>query len=153
MTPLKKRTVSRLELTAAVVSVRVSEQLRRELKVGVVKEVFWMDSKVILGYIANKVTRFHVFVANCVQEIQERSSVEQWRYIDTKRNPADDGSRGLPASQISGSKWITGPDFLWKNEDEWEVSAKDIQDLESDNPEVKKNVCMAKFSGKDRIFL
>ena len=143
VTPLKKITVPRLELTAAVVSVRVSEQLRRELEVEVVKEVFWTDSKVVLGYIANEVRRFHVFVANRVQEIQERSSVEQWRYIDTKRNPADDGSRGLHASQISGSKWITAPDFLWKPEDEWEVSSKDIRDLESDDPEVKKIVCMA----------
>ena len=143
VTPLKKITVPRLELTAAAVSVRVSEQLRRELEVEVVKEVFWTDSKVVLGYIANEVRRFHVFVANRVQEIQERSSVEQWRYIDTERNPADDGSRGLHASQISGSKWITGPDFLWKPEDEWEVSSKDIRDLERYDPEVKKIVCMA----------
>ena len=104
VTSLKKITVPRLELTAAVVSVRVSEHLRRELEVEVVKEVFWTDSKVLLGYIANEVRRFHVFVANRVQEIQERSSVKHWRYIDTKRNPADDGSRGLRASQISGSK-------------------------------------------------
>ena len=142
LTPLKKITVPRLELTAAVVSVRVSEQLRRELEVEVVKEVFWTDSKVVLGYIANEVRRFHVFVANRVQEIQERSSVEHWRYIDTKRNPADDGSRGLRASQISGSKWITGPDFLWRNEDEWEVPSKDIRGLESDDPEVKGIVCL-----------
>ena len=60
VTPLKKITVPRLELTAAVVSVRVSEQLRRELEVEVVKEVFWTDSKVVLGYIANEVRRFHV---------------------------------------------------------------------------------------------
>lgn len=53
MTPLKKITVPRLELTAAIVSVRVSEQLRRELEVEVVKEVFWTDSKVVLGYTAN----------------------------------------------------------------------------------------------------
>ena len=90
----------------------------------------------------NEVRRFHVFVANRVQQIQERLSVEQWRYIDTKHNPADDASRGLHASQISGSKWITRPDFLWKNKDEWELSSKDIRELESDNPEVKKIVCM-----------
>ena len=66
VTPLKKITVPRLELTAAVVSVRVSEQLRRELDVAIMKEVFWSDSKVVLGYIANEVKRFHVFVANRV---------------------------------------------------------------------------------------
>ena len=62
VTPLKKITVPRLELTAAVVSVRVSEQLKKELDVDITKEVFWTDSKVVLGYIANEVRRFHVFV-------------------------------------------------------------------------------------------
>ena len=123
VTPLKSVTVPRLELTAAVVSVRVSEQLRRELDVNITNEVFWTDSKVVLGYIANDVKRVHVFVANRVQEIQEKSSVKQWRYVDTKSNPADDASRGLRPRELSKSKWITGPDFLWQPEDEWETSS------------------------------
>lgn len=79
VTPLKLVTVPRLELTAAIVSVRVSEQLRRELGVNITNEVFWTDSRVALGYIAKHVRRFHVFVANRVQKIQEKSSVKQWR--------------------------------------------------------------------------
>ena len=81
VTPLKPVTIPRLELMAALV---------RELDISVTGEVFWTDSKVVLGYIANKATRFHVYVAN-----QERSSVEQWRYIGTQDNPADDASRGF----------------------------------------------------------
>ncbi len=76
VTPLKSVTVPRLELNAAVVSVRVSEQLKRELDVDITNEIFWTDSRVVLGYIANDVKRFHVFVANRVQEIQEKSTVE-----------------------------------------------------------------------------
>ena len=75
VTPLKSVTVPRLTLTAAVVSVRVSEQLRRELDVNITNEVFWTDSKVVLGYIANDVKWFHLFVANRVQEIQEKVEV------------------------------------------------------------------------------
>ena len=143
VTPLKKITVPRLELTAAVVSVRVGEQLRRELDVPIMKEVFWTDSKVVLGYIANEVKRFHVFVANRVQEIQDKSSADQWTYVDTKNNPADDGSRGLRAGQLINSKWIKGPEFLWKNEDEWELSLKEIPELVNEDPEVKSASCMA----------
>ena len=51
--PLKMVTIPRLELTAAVVSVRVSEMLRQELQYEGVQEIFWMDSKVVLGYIKN----------------------------------------------------------------------------------------------------
>ena len=90
VTPLKSVTVPRLELNAAVVSVRVSEQLRRELDIDITDEIFWTDSRVVLDYIANDVKRFHIFVANRVQEIQEKSSVTQWKYVDTKSNPADE---------------------------------------------------------------
>lgn len=57
--------------TAAVVSVSVSEQLtlRRELDINITNDVFCTDSRVILNVFANDVRRFHVFVANRVQEI------------------------------------------------------------------------------------
>ena len=95
-----------------MVSVRVSEQLRRELSLGEIEETFWTDSQVVLGYIANESRKFHIFVANRVQEIQEKTSVNQWRYVDTKANPADEASRGLHARNLKESKWIKGPTFL-----------------------------------------
>ena len=58
--PLKPVTVPRLELTAAVCSVRISQQLRRELSYHIDQEYFWTDSKVVLGYISNESRRFHV---------------------------------------------------------------------------------------------
>ena len=64
VTPLKPITIPRLELTAAVVSVKVSDMLSRELKYGELEEVFWTDSKVVQAYIQNDVRRFHTFVAN-----------------------------------------------------------------------------------------
>jgi len=67
--PLKPVTIPRLEPTAAVCSVRISQQLRRELECIIDQEYFWTDSKVVLGYIANESRRFHVFVADRVQEI------------------------------------------------------------------------------------
>ena len=66
----------------------------------------------VLGYIANSVRRFHVFVANLVQEIQDKSAARQWRYMDTKSNPADEASRGIRPNELTKSKWILGPDFL-----------------------------------------
>ena len=47
-------TVPRLELTAVVVSVKTSAQLQQEWGYEDVKEVFWTDSKVVLGNIANQ---------------------------------------------------------------------------------------------------
>lgn len=95
VTPLKPITVPRLELTAAVVSVRVSEMLRRELRYNEIEEVFWTDSKVVQAYIHIDARRFHTFVANRVQQIRERTVPEQWKFIEGRKNPADDASRGL----------------------------------------------------------
>ena len=57
-------TIPRLELTAALVAVKVSKFLNKELKLESVKNFYWSDSQVALGYIANDTRRFHIFVAN-----------------------------------------------------------------------------------------
>ena len=62
VTPLKPITIPRLELTAAVVSVKVSDMLSRELKYGELEEVFWTDSKVVQAYIQSDARRFHTFL-------------------------------------------------------------------------------------------
>ena len=144
VTPLKPVTIPRLELTAAVVSVNVSEQLLRELEYEKIVEHFWTDSKVVLGYIANQTKRFHVFVANRVQRIQERTTQEQWHYVDTKSNPAYDASRGIRMQElVNGSRWINGAEFLWQDESHWPTASvndnKETEfDLSPDDPEIKK---------------
>ena len=124
-----------------VCSVRISQQLRRELECTIDKEYFWTDSRVVLGYIANESRRFHVFVANRVQEIQENTSVDQWKYVESKQNPADEASRGLKTQELLNSHWITGPVFLWENENKW--LAREDHKLQENDPEVKKSVAMA----------
>ena len=52
--PLKPVTIPRLKLTAAVCSVRISQQLQQELEYTIDQGYFWTDSKVVLGYIANE---------------------------------------------------------------------------------------------------
>ncbi len=141
-------TIPRLELTTAVVSVKVSEQLRKELEYDEMVEHFWTDCKVVLGYITNEVRRFHVFVANRVQQIQERTTQEQWHYVDTKSNSADDASRGIRMQELlNGSRWINGPEFLWKNESHWPTASTNSEretrfELVPDDPEIKKAVSL-----------
>ena len=141
--PLKPVTIPRLELTAAVCSVRISQQLQRELEYTIDQEYFWTDSKVVLGYIANESRRFHVFVANRVQEIQENTSVDQWKYVESKQNPADEASRGLKTQELLNSRWITGPEFLWENENHFINNGGQDHEVQENDPEVKKSVAMA----------
>ena len=104
VTPLKPVTVPRLELTAAVVSTKIRFFLQKELNYQDMQEFFWTDSRVVLGYISNESRRFHTFVANRVHAICDQACPEQWRYVDTKDNPADDASRGLGANELIRSE-------------------------------------------------
>ena len=74
VSPTKVTTIPRLELTAATVSVTVSNMLKEELLYDNVEEFFWTDSKVTLGYISNVARRFHTFVANRVQKIRNNTT-------------------------------------------------------------------------------
>ena len=121
VTPLKPVTIPRLELTAAVVSVRVSQTLQQEFEYDSEIEFFWTDSKVVLGkMMTNDARRFHIFVANLEQQIRDHTSPKQWHYIETKNNPADDASSGLSArSLVEKKRWINGPAFLRENSESW----------------------------------
>ena len=136
--PLKQVTVPRLELTAATISVRVSEFLRQELSYKNVKEYFWTDSDIVLGYINNDAKRFHVFVANRVQQIRDLTEPSSWLHVDTEVNPADHASRGLTASQLlQGSSWLTGPEFLWES-GPFQPKKTRGHPIDKNDPEVKK---------------
>ena len=118
VTPRKFVSIPRLELTAAVLSAKCGRFLKKELQLECTHETFWTDSKVVLGYIQNNTKRFKIFVANRIHQIHKSCRVEQWRYVVSKRNPADHASRGLEIADAEGqtSPQIHGPKFLWQKE-------------------------------------
>lgn len=139
--PLKQVTIPRLELTTAVLAVRVDTMLRGEIQIHLEKSCFWTDSTSVLRYIKNKNKRFHTFVANRISAIRRASDVTQWRYIPTAQNPADKASRGVKVDDLLTNKgWIEGPEFLWKQEEEWPESPLEDLDIVGDDPEVKKEL-------------
>lgn len=94
----KVTTIPRLEPSAAVTAVRISDLLKVELEVKCLHTFFCTDSKVVIGYINNDARSFHVFVANRVQRIKESTEPVQWRYVASEDNPADYASRVLQHS-------------------------------------------------------
>lgn len=111
--PLKAITIPRYELPAAVVSVKVSDIIQRELNLPAVTNFYWTDSKIVLGYISNDSRRFQIFVANRVQLIHDHTNASEWRYVDTSENPADIASRRASVEQLlNRPDWFHGPSFL-----------------------------------------
>ena len=136
VTPMKYVSIPRIELTAAVLSVKIAVMLRKELKLEQkIKEMFWTDSEVVLGYLKNDAKRFKVFVANRIQTIKNHTNINEWNYVSSKENPADDGSRGLNSTKSGKVKrWFEGPQFLWKDKTPVEQSHK----FNESDPEIKK---------------
>ena len=140
LSPLKYMTIPRLELSSATVAVKLDQMIRKELDYKINRSFFWTDGQAVLRYIYNENRRFQTFVANRLAIIHDGSDSEQWRYIDTASNPADDASRGLHAHQLSnGSRWIQGPSFLWQSEEPWLVNPK-IGEIPDDDVELKTKV-------------
>ncbi|XP_020556881.2 uncharacterized protein LOC110014410 [Oryzias latipes] len=129
VTPLKPITIPRLELTAAVLAVRLDAMLKTELEISLESSVFWTDSTSVL----NENKRFHTFVANRISSIREASEPSQWRHVCSKDNPADKASRGMKASSfLKDSVWLKGPEFLWTHECEEPTSFTEFSDDPND---------------------
>merc|ERR1712002_938373 len=70
------------------------------------------------------VTRFKIYFANRISTIQSLTRVsadgnDDWRYVPSEENPADDISRGLKPTDPKWERFHNGPAFLWKDESEW----------------------------------
>ena len=133
--PTRVTTIPRLELAAALVSVKISTLLAEELEYEDPEEYFWTDSRVVISYIGNEARRFHTFVANRVQRIRDRTTPQQWNYVPSEENPADHASRCLTAVELRSSNWFVGPNFLWESEITRDQCT--MQDLAIGDPEVR----------------
>ena len=127
--PLKIVSIPRLELTAATIAVKMNSIIRESLNLVIRDTFYWTDSTTVLRYILNDRLRYQTFVANRVSLIRDGSSKEQWRYIRTELNPADDASRARQTE-----RWCRGPEFLLKNQDQWPLETLEnfskLDDLE-----------------------
>lgn len=72
--PLKTLSIPRLELQAAVMALRLAQQIKEDTRIQIGEPIFWCDSTCVLSWIHAKKFRFHVFVENRLSEILEGSS-------------------------------------------------------------------------------
>lgn len=120
LSPIKKVTLPRLELLAALTGSRLLRYFCESTGHNITKATLWSDSMVALGWIRNDPNKWKTFVSNRVTEIQGCSNPTQWRHCPGEDNPADLLSRGLLANDLQGSDlWWHGPQWLVRHPDNW----------------------------------
>ncbi|XP_057329918.1 uncharacterized protein LOC130670521 [Microplitis mediator] len=137
--PLKRLTIPRLELSAALLLSRLASHVSSMPQLSHVPTYLWTDSSTTLVWVTSEPTRWKEFVKNRVEAIQHHSPDAHWRYISGKQNPADCASRGLTASQLinhqlwwSGPSWLADPPSQWPSHHVLSSAADETEQVNSE---------------------
>lgn len=103
--PVKRQTIPRLELSAAVLLVRLLARVRSILGYQQVSAYLWTDSSVTFAWIKEPSSKWKEFVSNRVAVIQELVLEARWHHVSGEDNPADCLSRGLSPNQLHHHLW------------------------------------------------
>lgn len=118
--PPKMISVPRLELQAAILAVRIKNSVREMHNFDIERTFFWSDSKTVVQWVRSTTLQFRPFVAHRIGEILEETDVNEWNWVPTQQNAADDATRAkYPVRFEADNRWISGPDFLLLDESEW----------------------------------
>uniref|UniRef100_A0A914D599 Uncharacterized protein n=1 Tax=Acrobeloides nanus TaxID=290746 RepID=A0A914D599_9BILA len=143
----------RKELIAAVTGSRAQAYIRSQIEAHLLKfyglkieaNYIWTDSLAVF-YWTMSTKSLTTFIINRVNEINEKAADVTWRYINTKLNPADIGSRGCSPKELMNMKeYFHGPNFLIQPSNEWPKTLdsseiKKIKDQEIIKEEKKSKI-------------
>ncbi|XP_062703548.1 uncharacterized protein LOC134286002 [Aedes albopictus] len=127
----KKLTIPRLELSSAVLLAHLYEKTSASLTIST-QSYFHTDSMIVRYWLSSQPSRYQMFVANRISEVQHLTRTGTWRHVAGTENPADALSRGIPAAELKqDSLWWYGPSWLREDKDCWpktqEVLLEDLE--------------------------
>ena len=134
----KGLTIPRLELVGAHMAINLVDNIAIAIPGLKINSIHgWCDSTVVLHWMLGNGT-YKQFVSNRVSKMRSKVHID-WKYVSTKMNAADIGSRGCVGNKLP-AEWTDGPDWL-TDESKWpqqpeitasstsEVEAKPIRDV------------------------
>ena len=95
LAPIRNKimTIPRLQLKAAVLATRLKTTIVEEPKLDIDSVHLWSDSATILEYNQNENVNFRKFIKHRANEIRNSSNIQDWQFIATELNVAEDCSR------------------------------------------------------------
>ncbi|KAL0819308.1 hypothetical protein ABMA28_007441 [Loxostege sticticalis] len=130
--PLKPTSIPRLELQAALIASRLAVTIKEFHKKKPIRTFLWTDSKTVLGWLRSDARSYKPFGAHRIGEITENSCVQDWRWVPTDLNVADDATRMNPLHLSSSHRWFTGPSFLFKSAEYWPLEPIAVEPVQQE---------------------
>ncbi|XP_055604494.1 uncharacterized protein LOC129752749 [Uranotaenia lowii] len=126
--PLKFLSIPRSELQTAVIGVRLADSILASLSIKVQRRYFWTDARDVMCWLHSDHRRYSQFVGVRISEILESTEIKEWRWVPTKLNVADDGTKWKGCPDLSASsRWFCGPDFLRNPEEDWPTTSQIVK--------------------------
>ena len=126
--PKKVMTIPNLELQAALLAARLKQDICWAINVHVNKVFMWTESTTVLQLL-HSTSKQPIFIANRVSEILDHTSVDGWNLVDSIKNQADAGTRGMSAEDLQSSSWVRDPDFIRTKDFPFDPSTKVVKNI------------------------
>ena len=151
--PIKQKTIPVLELLAALIGVRQSKYIVKNLTVASIETWMWSDSKIVLSWLITEGTLKKCF-ADKIQAIKQATPKSKWNYCPTENNPADLLTRGIPAKLLEiNSLWFNGPPWLKEDSSTWPVWTCQKTEIKESNEYIGGLVCSIRAEQTDPSIL
>ncbi|XP_037302704.1 uncharacterized protein LOC119193157 [Manduca sexta] len=121
---------------AAVLGARMAASVTQEHSRQPESTTYWTDSKTTLCWIRTGARSYKPYVAHRIAAIEEHTQANQWRWVPTRYNVADDATRDVPDNFTREHRWFNGPEFLRDPPELW--PAEETQ-LSTDTGEERVN--------------
>ena len=134
--PARQTTIPRLELTAAVMAVRLAQVVKRAMPVQPSGAWYFTDSSAVLGKLKSSAGSDEVYEAIRLAEIQDKSCVTRWLWVPGHANPADWLTRATLRVQDMGesSLYQTGMAWMSTQRENWPTRSSFSAEGEIEEP-------------------
>ena len=128
--PLRKQTIPRMELLAALVPARLTARIKTTLEQCLVisRVHCWRDSNNVLYWTKGMDKEWKQFVSHRVAEIRQLLPTDVWAHVPGMENPADLASRGVNLLSLArNALWWNGP--TWSSSQEEAREEEDVPEM------------------------